>query len=399
MTNNYKKFFPALKKNKIVYLDSAATTQICGPSLNALNDYYLKYRSNVHRGLYEIAEKATELFENSRVSAARFLSAEPEEIIFTSGTTHGLNFLCYSLTPRLGPKDNVVITKMEHHSNMVPWQVAAKHYGFELRYIDITKDYRLDLESAEKLIDENTKIVSFTLVSNVLGIVNPAHKLIELAKKHGALTIIDAAQAAAHLPINVKKLDCDFLSLSGHKVYGPNGIGLIFAKKTLLEEHLEPFFYGGEMVSEVTLAGATWAELPHKFEAGTPSIADAIGLGTAFDFIQKIGWQNILKHEKDLTKYAIKKLSPLVKIFGPTNIEDRIGVISFTVPQIHPHDIADLLGRNNITTRAGAHCAEPLHREFRVPGTARASFGIYTTKQDIDKLVKSIIKAKKFFQV
>jgi cysteine desulfurase/selenocysteine lyase len=399
MQNPYRKFFPTYKNNKIVYLDNAATTQICEPSLKAINEYYLKYRSNVHRGLYDIAEKATATFEAARISAAEFLNSDPKEIIFTSGTTQGLNFLCSALTPRLGPRDNVVITKLEHHSNLVPWQQAAKHYGFELRYIEIDSDFRLDLNSAKKLIDENTKIVSFALISNVLGTINPAEELIGLAKKFKALTIVDAAQAAAHIPIDVRKLNCDFLVLSGHKIYGPNGIGVLYGKKVLLDEHLEPVVFGGEMVSEVTFQGASWAPLPHKFEAGTPNVADAIGLGAAFEFIKKIGWKKIIAHERLLTKYALKQLSPLVKIFGPTTDKDRAGVISFTINGIHPHDIADLINQRKVAVRAGAHCAEPLHREFKIPGTARASFGLYNTTEEIDTLTDAIIFAKKIFKV
>ncbi|MFA6105251.1 MAG: SufS family cysteine desulfurase [Patescibacteria group bacterium] len=400
MKQTIKKQFPIFKNQpNLIYLDNAATTQICAPSLNALTDYYLKYRANVHRGVYNIAEKATTAFENARISAAKFLNSEQNEIIFTSGSTAGLNFLASSLTPRLSHRENVVITKLEHHSNLVPWQQAAKHYGFELRFIDVTSDFRIDLESAKKLIDQNTKIVSFAMVSNVLGSIAPAREIISLAKNVKALTIVDAAQAAAHLPIDVKKLNCDFLVLSGHKVYGPNGIGILYGKKELLSESVEPISFGGEMVSEVTVAGATWATVPHRFEAGTPNIAGAIGLGAALEFIGKIGWKKIANHEKNLTKYALQKLSPLVKIFGPSLPTERAGVIAFTIPGIHPHDIADIINTKKIAARAGLHCAEPLHREFRLPGSVRISLGIYNNEKDIDALVSALKTAKKIFKV
>ncbi len=394
---NIKSSFPIFQnQTKLVYLDNAATTQICAPSLNAMNEYYLKYRANVHRGVYELAEKATTEFENARAEIAKFINAEKDEIIFTSGTTHGLNLLAQSLSPRLTHRDNIVLTRLEHHSNLVPWQEMAKRYGFEIRFIELTADFQIDIASAKKLIDKNTKIVSFALVSNVLGTVTPASELIKLAKASGAFSIIDAAQAAAHLPIDVKKLDCDFLVLSGHKMYGPSGIGILYGKKKLLEESIEPFFYGGEMVSEVTYDLANWNEVPNRFEAGTPNIAGAIGLGAAAKFIMDLGWTNIMEQENKLTEYVISKLIPLVSIFGP--IQNRTGVFSFSIPKIHPHDVGEILNRDQIAIRVGFHCAEPLHRLYNLPGTARISFGIYNSKKDIDKAVVGIKKARKIFR-
>jgi cysteine desulfurase/selenocysteine lyase len=403
-----KSFFPFFKANtKLAYLDSAATTQTCAPSLVAMDDYYKKYRSNVHRGVYDVAVKATEQYENARTSVAELLNAVPEEIVFTNGTTHSLNLLAYSLAPRLTHRDNIVLTRFEHHSNMVPWQQMAKHYGFQIRFIELTKDFRIDLESAKKLIDSNTKIVSFALVSNVLGTIAPATELIKLAKNVRATTIIDAAQAIAHLPIDVKKLDVDFLAFSGHKMYGPTGIGGLYGKKVLLEEHLEPFFFGGDMVSEVSYETAEWNVVPYKFEAGTPNIAGAIGLGAAARFIMNLGWKEIQSHETKLTTYALKKLQPLVTIFGPTNCHpersegslahSRTGAISFSISGVHPHDIAEIVNRDNVAIRVGFHCAEPLHRKYNLVGTARASLGIYNTKEDIDRLVTAIKKVKKVF--
>ncbi len=393
---NFTKHFPSLSADhSLVYLDSAASSQTCALALQAMNEYYTKYRSNIHRGLYPSAVKASEAYEQARGETARFIGAKPEEIIFTSGTTHALNQLAYSLSPRLSHRDNVVLTRLEHHANLVPWQQMAKHYGFSLRFIELTKNGDLDIASAKKLIDANTKIVSFSLVSNVLGSAAPAQKIIALAKAKRALTIIDAAQAVAHLPINVKKLDVDFLVFSGHKVYGPTGVGVLYGKKTLLEESLEPFFFGGDMVKEVSYTSSTWQEAPTKFEAGTPNIAGAIGLGSALALLTKIGFKTIQQHEKALMDYALKKLSSETTIIGrPKN---RVGVISFTIPGVHPHDIADILGSMNICIRAGHHCAEPLHQHLGLTATARASIGLYTTKKDIDALVKGLVKIKKMF--
>ncbi len=392
-----KKHFPIFRHQKdLIYLDSAATTQTPQVVIDALTAYYTNYRANVHRGFYALATKATNAYESARDSVAHLIKAKREEIIFTSGTTMGLNSLAYSLSPRLSHRDNVVLTRLEHHANLVPWQEMAKHYGFELRFIELKK-YELDLESAKKLIDANTKIVSFTLVSNVLGNITPAEELIRLVRQKAprALAIVDAAQAIAHLPIDVKKLDCDFLVFSGHKMYGPTGSGALYGKKMLLDEHLEPFFFGGEMVRSVSYESADWMPSPHKFEAGTPNIAGAIGLGAAADFIMKLGWKKIQNHESELTAHALKKLKNEVTIIGP--VRNRIGVIAFTIPGVHPHDIADILNQKKICLRAGYHCAEPLHHYLNISATARASFGIYTTKKEIDALAKGIQKIKKMF--
>jgi cysteine desulfurase/selenocysteine lyase len=398
MNNDHKKYFPIFKNQpELIYLDNAATTQICQASLEAINDYHESFRANVHRGTYPIAERATTEYEDARQSVAKFLNASIDEIIFTSGTTHGLNMLAYSLAPRLTHRDNIVLTRQEHHANLVPWQQMAKHYGFTIRYIELTPDLHLDLASAKKIIDQNTKIVSFALVSNVLGIPAPAREVVQLAKTVKALTVIDAAQAAAHLPIDVKELDCDFLTFSGHKVYGPNGIGILYGKKVLLDEGLEPFFFGGEMVGKVSYEKAEWTSVPHRFEAGTPNISGAIGLGAAVEFLMGIGWDNIALHEKKLTEHALKKIGPLVKIFGPET--DRLGIISFNIKDVHPHDIAEIMNRNNVAIRAGFHCAEPLHRHFDLPGTARISFGMYNSMNEIDSAVKAIAEIHSIFTV
>ncbi len=437
-----KSHFPIFTAHpELHYLDSGATSQTPQMVIDAMNDYYTKYRSNTHRGMYNIAVEATEAFENAREIIAKSLNAQTEEIIFTSGATHGLNALAYSLTPRLSHRDNVVITKMEHHANLVPWQQMAKHYGFELRYIDVSPDFRLDMESAKKLIDKNTKIVSFTLASNVLGTVNPAKELIALAKPLRAITIIDAAQGAAHFPINVKDVDCDFLVYSGHKIYGPTGIGVLYGKKIMLEEHMEPFFFGGEMVNEVTLEGATWNDVPTRFEAGTQNIAGVIAMGAAIKFIESVGWNNIIEHEMELTSYLLQRLQETgVQIIGPSSCHfersekslsadstdrdslpapclrmqeagssasglarndklNRIGAVSFILPGIHPHDVAEIMGNENVAIRAGSHCAMPLHQCLNVSATVRASLGMYSTKEDVDALIAAIIKAKKIWTI
>lgn len=387
------KQFPFLKNHKLVYLDSASSTQTCAPALQAMDDYYTKYRANIHRGLYPTSITASDKYEAARDSVAQFINADREEIIFTSGTTFGLNQLAYSLSPRLSHRDNVVLTRLEHHANLVPWQQMAKHYGFELRFIELTKNGEIAIDSAFKLIDANTKIVSFAYVSNVLGTIAPIKELIKHAKVFRAVTIVDAAQAAAHLPIDVQKLDCDFLVFSGHKMYGPTGVGVLYGKKEMLSEHLEPFLFGGDMVKSVSYESATWNDLPQAFEAGTPNIAGAIGLGAAAEYIMKTGWKKIQTHEQTILAYALKKLVKEVALV----CKPKMGVISFTIPGIHPHDIAEVLGAQNICVRAGNHCAEPLHKYLGLPATARVSIGLYTTKKDIDALAKGLQKVKKLF--
>lgn len=395
---NVKNDFPIFQHHPdLHYLDSGATTQTPKMVIDAMDEYYTRYRSNTHRGMYGIAVTATEAFENARGTIAKSLNAETEEIIFTSGTTHGMNALAHTLSANLFIRDNVVVTKMEHHANLVPWQQMAARYGFELRFIDIRPDFRLDMESAKKLIDANTKIVSFTYVSNVLGTVNPAKELVALAKSVGAITIIDAAQAAPHFPIDVKAIDCDFLVYSGHKIYGPTGIGVLYGKRAMLEKHLQPFFFGGEMVLEVTLDHATWNEVPLRFEAGTQNIAGAIGLAAAINYRESIGWADIMKHEEELTAYLLERLQGHVQIIGPSVTENRIGAVAFTLPGIHPHDVAEIMGNVNVAIRAGSHCAMPLHQHFGVPATVRASLGIYNTRDDVDALIAAIEQTKKVF--
>lgn len=417
------------KKN--TYLDFASTTPTPGVVLDAMNDYYKNYRANVHRGIYDTSVKATEAYEGARKTVAEFINADPSEIIFTSGTTHSLNQLAYSLSPRLSHRDNVVLTRWEHHANLVPWQQMARHYGFEIRYIElenltvISSEAWQPTEKSLSVIDANTKIVSFSLVSNVLGTIASAPEIIAAAKKVKAITIVDAAQAVAHLPLDVKQLDCDFLAFSGHKMYGPTGIGVLYGKKEILTEHLEPFFFGGEMVKSVSYEKAEWNDVPYKFEAGTPNIAGAIGQGAAVKYIQSIGWEKIQTHEQELigmimdnlTKIGAQMINPFftrhseeVDSHRPTPARstsasgsrndafNKIALISFTIPSTHPHDIAEVLNRDGIAVRAGFHCAEPLHRHLGLnQGTVRVSLGYNTTKKDIDKLVRALTKAKRLF--
>lgn len=402
--------FPIFKNHpNLVYLDNASTTQTPQMVLDAMNEYYTTNRANIHRGIYNLSTEATKKYEEARNKIARFINAEPEEIIFTSGTTHGLNLLAYTLNFSKG--DNIVLTRLEHHANLIPWQTVAKCTGAELRFIELTSEHEIDLQSAKKLIDKNTKLVSFTALSNTLGTKVNVEKIVQCAKKVSAITIVDAAQIVSHEPIDVKKLGCDFLVFSGHKMYGPTGIGVLYGKKELLEK-LDPFFYGGDMVQEVNYEAATWADVPQKFEGGTPNIAGAIGLGAAVDFIQEIGWGAIQKNEQELTAYLFSKLPQFINLvtnprldgLGPDQTsgvgvgEHHNSIISFTIDGVHPHDIAEILNRHNIAIRAGHHCTMPLMKHLGITGTARVSMGLYNTKEDIDKLITALEEVKNIFK-
>ncbi|MBI2989573.1 MAG: cysteine desulfurase [Candidatus Magasanikbacteria bacterium] len=383
----------------LAYLDNASSTQTPHGVLGSMDDYYTKYRANIHRGLYKLSDEATQAYEGSRVAIAKYLNVEPEEIVFTSGATQGLNLLAYGLCKTLGRGDVVVLTQMEHHANLIPWQEMAHRYGFALRFIPLNpKTYLLDMEQARLLFDKQVKIVSCTMVSNTLGTINPVSEILELARSVGALSLVDAAQAAGHIPIDARSLDCDFAVFSGHKMYGPTGIGILYGKKEMLSA-LDPFIFGGDMIREVTYERATWAEAPAKFEAGTPHIAGAIGLKFAVDFIHNIGWNKIQTHEKELTAYALSLLAKVdgLNIIGPASGEQRIGVISFTIDGLHSHDIADILDKYNVAVRAGYHCNLPLMKLLGLNGTVRISIGIYNTKEDINRLVEGIKDAVRRF--
>lgn len=389
------KDFPSLHAMGMrAYLDSAASSLTPKPVLDAMDDYYANYRANVHRGMYATSAKATERYEAVRGTVAKFLNASTEEIVFTNGTTDTLNLLATSLGRTYGAGDEVVLTEMEHHANLVPWQEAAKRHGFALKFIPLKNDFTLDMDAARALITPKTKAVSVTHASNALGTVNPAKELAALAHAVGAVMILDAAQSAAHLKLDVRDLDCDFLAFSAHKTYGPTGVGALYGKKALLEK-LEPMRYGGDMIREVKLESSTWNDAPWKFEAGTPNIAGVIGFGAALEYLMAINMDTVEAYDQALTAYALERLSkiPGVKLVGPTEGE-RIGAISFEVEGAHPHDLATLFDREGVAVRGGHHCAMPLMTKLGTTGTTRASFGIYNEEKDVDALVDALAKAK-----
>ena len=396
------KDFPILQNKingkRLVYLDNSATTQKPKQVIEAITNFYETNNANVHRGIYTLSRQATEAYEKARHKIAGFIGATFEETIFTKGTTEGLNLLATSLGKTLQQDDEIVLSEMEHHSNIVPWQQLAKEKGCIIKYIPVKDDYQLDLEQAGELINEKTKIVSVTQMSNVLGTINPIKELAMLAHQAGALIIVDAAQSVPHFSVNVKDLDCDFLTFSGHKMCGPTGVGVLYGKKELLLT-MEPFLYGGDMINEVTFEKATWNELPWKFEAGTPNIAQVIGLAAAIEYLQNQDVQKITEHEKELTDYALEKLSKIsgLKIIGPTTNDNRGAVFSFILEGIHPHDISEILDREGVAVRGGHHCAMPLMSKLGVNGTTRASFYLYNSKEDVDALIIGIKKVQEVF--
>lgn len=402
MINPHIKNFPIFKNSpNLIYLDSAATNLKPKSVISAINEYYENYSSNVHRGLYKLSEKATAAYENARKIAQNFINAKSErEIIFTSGTTHAINLVaqCWG-EQNLRAGDEIILTILEHHSNIVPWQIIARRKKCKIKFLDIDENGVLKIDEFKKLLTKRTKIVSVSHVSNALGTINPIKKIIQKAHEIGAKVFIDAAQSAPHLPLDVQNLDCDFLAFSGHKMCGPTGIGVLYSKEKILEQ-TEPFFGGGDMIKEVYKTHSRWNELPWKFEAGTPAIAEVIGLGAAIKFLQKIGLKNIQKHETLLLKLAIKKLQkiPGINLLGPLNPKLQSGILSFTIDKIHPHDIAAILDQENIAIRAGHHCCMPLMQRLNIPATARASFYIYNTEEDVEKLAQGILKVKKIFK-
>lgn len=387
----------------LAYLDSAATTLKPARVLARMNEYYERYSANVARGLYPLSERATLEYEAARDEAAGFLNAAREEVVFTRGTTEGLNLLAYALEGRLQPGDEIAVSEMEHHSNFLPWQALAERTGAALTIVPFDrKTWVLDPEAVKKHLGPKTKIFAFTAVSNVLGSVNPVRELVAAARAANpdVITVMDAAQAAAHQSLDVRALGCDALVFSGHKAYGPTGIGVLYGKKALLDS-LPPFHYGGEMVLEAKAGGSTWKEIPHKFEAGTPPIAEAIGLGEALRFIRGLGWENIRQHEERLAASALRKLEEAfgeaVRILGPDDPTRRSNIVAFTVQDVHPHDLAQALGERGVAIRAGHHCASPLHDCLGLTATTRATFSIYNTEEDIERLVEGIAKARELF--
>ena len=398
LASKVKSDFPIFNNSDLIYLDNASTSQKPQAVLDTINSVYTKSNANVHRALYSLGTEATEKYEDSRKKIANFIGAHSEkEIIFTSGATESLNLLAYSLSSDLCPEDEILISEMEHHSNIIPWQRLAKRTGAKIQYIPITIGGELDLSEVNNLFNSNTKIVSITHVSNVLGTINPIKKISSMAHQYGAVLIIDGAQGAAHKKINVKDLGCDFYAFSGHKMLGPTGSGVLWGKLNLLD-NMEPFMSGGEMIDKVTMTSATWNEVPYKFEAGTPNFIQAIGLGAAVEYLESIGMDEITYHEKELTSYALNKLQTInnIKIHGSGN--NRIGVVSFNIENIHPHDLAQFLNEYNIALRVGHHCAQPLLSKLNETSTARLSTYLYNDEEDIDKLCSALQEIIGYFK-
>ncbi|QKE74045.1 cysteine desulfurase [Arthrobacter citreus] len=393
--------FPILNQevngHPLVYLDSAATSQKPVQVIDAVANYYKEINSNVHRGVHTLGTKATDAYEGARDKVRKFINASSiEEIIFTRGTTTAINTVAASYgRTNLKAGDEIVISYMEHHSNIIPWQQVAKATGATLKYIPLEEDGTISVEQARATINSNTKIVAIMYVSNVLGSINPVKEIAAIAHQHGAIMLVDGAQSTPHMKVDVQDLDCDFYAFSGHKMCAPTGIGVLYGKKQLLE-NMEPIEFGGEMIDFVDLQDSTWKELPWKFEGGTPIIAGAVGLGAAIDFLTEIGMDNIEKHEHEIANYALEQLSTVkgVTIYGPKH---RAGLVTFNVEDVHPHDVATVLDVEGIAVRAGHHCAQPLMRWLKVSATARASFYLYNTKEDVDAFVKGLVKTKEYF--
>ena len=391
--------FPILSDG-VHFLDSGASSQKPIPVLEAMDRFARTSYANVHRGAYKLSVAATEAYEAARNRVAEFIGAtDPNEVVFTRGTTTALNVVAFGWgLEHLGPGDRILSTEIEHHANLVPWQMAAKRTGATLDHIPMTDDYRLDLKAYAAKLGPDVKIVAVTGMSNVLGTMPPVRKIADLAHKHGAKVVVDAAQLVPHSKVNVTSLGADFLAFSGHKMLGPTGIGILWGRMDALEE-TEPFEGGGEMISDVTLHSATWAEIPHRFEAGTPPIIEAVGLHAAIDYLDSIGMDEVFQHDLELTEIALERLGdvPGVSIQGPNTTEDRGGAVSMTMEGIHAHDLATILDEGGVSVRAGHHCAKPLMRRLGVAATARASFYVYNTVEDIDALVKGLRRAGELF--
>jgi len=404
INKDIKSYFPILNQqvngHPLVYLDSAATSQKPIQVIEAIKHYYEFDNSNVHRGVHTLGNRATDKYEGAREKVRNFINAKTtEEIIFTRGTTTALNTVASSYgRANVEQGDEIVITHMEHHSNIIPWQQLAKEKNATLKYIDLEADGTLDLEKVRATITPKTKIVSVSMASNVLGTINPIKEIAKIAHANGAVMVADGAQAAPHMKIDVQELNIDFLGFSGHKMCGPTGIGVLYGKKEHLEK-MEPIEFGGEMIDFVGLHDSTWKELPWKFEGGTPIIAGAIGLGAAIDFLNEVGLDNIAQHEHKLVGYAMDQLETIdgLKIFGPRDPMKRCGLVTFNLDDVHPHDVATVLDMNGIAVRAGHHCAQPLMKCLQQVATARASFYLYNTEEDIDRLVAGLRSAKEYF--
>ena len=405
---NVRKDFPIFERTirdgkKLVYLDSGATSQKPLSVIDAESDFYKFHNAAVHRGAHQLAEEATDAYEGARLKVAQFLGAREEQVVFTKGATESLNLIAYAMgnaSPgnrfALTSKDKIVVTEMEHHANLIPWQQLAARTGAKLSWFEVTPDGRLDLSNINSVITENTKVVALTHQSNVLGTINPLKAIVTRAHEVGAVVVLDACQSAPHMPIDVKELGVDFLVFSGHKALGPTGVGVMWS--SLLDD-LPPFLYGGSMIETVTMTNATWAPAPRKFEAGVPNMAQAVGLGAALDYLTALGMSNVHNHEVALTKYLIEKLLqvPKLKIVGPTDLDSRGGTVSFTVGEIHPHDLGQYVDSQGVAVRTGHHCAWPLTRKLGVPATTRASLYLYNEESDCDALFDAILGAQKYF--
>ncbi len=404
-----RKDFPILQRvlhdeKPLIYLDNAATSQKPRQVLDALNEYYERHNANVHRGVHVLAEEATALYEGARDKVAAFINAPSrDEVIFTKNASESLNLVANMLgwadePYRVDADAEIVITEMEHHSNIVPWQLLSQRTGAKLKWFGLTDEGRLDLSNIDELITEKTKIVSFTLVSNLMGTVNPVEAIVRRAQAVGALVLIDASQAAPHMVLDVQALEADFVAFTGHKMLAPTGIGVLWGRQELLED-LPPFLGGGEMIETVTMGSSTYAPAPHKFEAGTPPIAQAVGLGAAIDYLTNIGMDKIAAHEHTLTEYAVTRLQevPDLRIIGPRTAVDRGAAISFVLGDIHPHDVGQVLDEQGIAVRVGHHCARPVCLRYGIPATTRASFYLYSTPSDVDALIDGLQHVRNFF--
>jgi cysteine desulfurase/selenocysteine lyase len=408
--SKYKKDFPIFARkvrggNPLIYLDSGATSQKPESVISAEADFYRTINAAVHRGAHLLAEEASEAYESARANVAKFIGAKTDEVVFTKSATESLNMIAYSLgnpgsTPHISAGDEIVVSEMEHHANLIPWQQLAKRTGAKLTWFSITKDGRLDLSDISSVITKKTKIVAITHQSNVFGTIVSLSEITKAAHAVGALVVLDACQSAPHFAIDVKKLDVDFLAFSGHKTLGPTGVGVLWGKAEVLEK-LEPALFGGSMVDSVTMESATWASAPRKFEAGVPNMAQAVGLSAAIDYLNIVGMDKIFEHEQELTEQLLTGLSKIsgVNVVGPLDMKDRGGVISFTIDGVHPHDVGQVLDQYGIAVRTGHHCAWPLMKKLNLVGTTRASFHLYNDSNDINALLEAIEKVKSYFKV
>ena len=397
--------FPILSREvhgkPLVYLDNAATSQKPRQVIDALVHYYEHYNANIHRAVHRLSEEATNAYEAAREKVARLINApSPECIVFTRNTTESINLVAYGWgRTRISQGDEILLTELEHHSNLVPWQVLAEEAGARVRYIGVTEEQTLDLaDGFAPYLSDRTKLLSLTHVSNGVGTINPVAEAVKAAHAAGALVLVDAAQSVPHMPIDVQALGCDFLAFSGHKMLAPTGIGVLYARRELLEE-MQPFLTGGDMIKKVTLEESTWNDIPWKFKAGTPNIADAIGLGAAVDYLLALGLDKVREHEVQITEYALRRLCQLedITIYGPADPQARGGVISFNLSDLHPHDLGTVLDQHGVAIRTGHHCNQPLMRRLGVAGTARASFYLYNTLEEVDVLLQAIQEARVFF--